>query len=109
MPNGANITPDQIIPLWYGFYHKLSRERTSYTTVTYSPVIDAKPVDIPILGSFAPDLTYSSSDCLERDDGGLHLQTHNVMVPYFFVTDRQNNARWTPFYTADVVNLTDEV
>ena len=46
MPNGANITPDQIIPICYGFDHNLSRERTSYTTVPYSPIIDAKPIDM---------------------------------------------------------------
>ena len=45
MLNGANVTPDQIIPFWYRLYHNLSRERTSYITVTYSPIIDAKPVD----------------------------------------------------------------
>jgi len=33
MLNDANITPDQI-------------ERTSYTTVLYSPIIDKKPVDM---------------------------------------------------------------
>ena len=43
--NGSNSTPDQIIPLRYGFYHNLSRDKTSYTTVTYSTIIDAKPAD----------------------------------------------------------------
>ena len=46
MPNGVNITPEQIIPIWYGFYHNLSRERTSYTTVLHTPIIYAKPVDM---------------------------------------------------------------
>ena len=32
MPNGGNITPGQIIPFWYGFYHNFSTARTSYTT-----------------------------------------------------------------------------
>ena len=49
MPNGGNITPDQIIPIWYGFYDNLSRERTSYTTLKYSQIIDAKPVDMAIM------------------------------------------------------------
>ena len=44
--NGANITPDQVILLWYGFYHNLSRERTSCTTIAYPPIIYAKPVDV---------------------------------------------------------------
>ena len=30
------------------------------------------------------------------------------MVQHFFVTNRQNNARWIKFYTADVLNLTFE-
>ena len=46
MPNGANITPDQIIPIWYEFYHNLSQERISHTTVQFSPIIDVKPVDM---------------------------------------------------------------
>ena len=46
MPNGANINPNHKNPLWYGFYHNLSRKRTSYTTVAYSPIIDAKPFDV---------------------------------------------------------------
>ena len=164
MSNGA--TTDQIIPLWHGFYHNLSRERTSYTTVIYSPIIDAKPAtmyttmrkckdmsaalgqhhafqtidlqlyafvqqlkwafpdelpkveiypvtNIPILGSFTPDITDPSSDLnvwIEREsDRGLHLQTQQVMVLHFFVTDRHNNARWTPFYSVDVLNLTYKV
>ena len=46
VPKGVDITPDQIIPFWYLFYHNFSRERTRYTTVTHSPIIDAKPVDM---------------------------------------------------------------
>ena len=34
------------MPLWYGFYPNLSRERSSYTTVLYSPIIDTKPVQM---------------------------------------------------------------
>ena len=46
----------------------------------------------------------------EREsDRGLHRQTQQVMVPYFFVTDRQTSGRWTPFYTTDVLNLPYEV
>ena len=41
--NVVDITPNQIVPFWTGFNHNLSRKRTSYTAVTYAPIIDAKP------------------------------------------------------------------
>ena len=60
---------------------------------------------------FTPDLTdFFLNVWKEREsDRGLHVQTQQVMVPHLFVTDRQTNARWTAFYTADVLNLAYEV
>ena len=46
VPNGVDITPNQMIPFWTGFNHNLSRKRTNYTAVTYAPIIDAKPSDM---------------------------------------------------------------
>ena len=46
VPNGVDITPNQINPVWTGFYHTLSRKRTSYTAVTYAPIIDANQADM---------------------------------------------------------------
>ena len=47
VPNGANVTPDQIITFCHVLHHSLPRDRPSYTTVTYSPIIDAKPAAWP--------------------------------------------------------------
>ena len=46
VPNGVDITPNQMIPFWTGFNHNLSRKRTSYTAVTYAPIIDIKPANM---------------------------------------------------------------
>jgi len=46
---------------------------------------------------------------VRSNDIGLHVHTQQDMVPHFSVTDWQNNARCTPFYTADVLNLKYEV
>ena len=51
IPNCANITLDQTIPLWYEFYRNLSRGRNSYIVVAYSLIIDAKPVDMATMYS----------------------------------------------------------
>ena len=41
---GVSSDYDKKIPIWYEVYHNLSQERTSYTTVLYSPISDANPV-----------------------------------------------------------------
>ena len=46
MPNVVDITPNQFIPFWSGFNHHLCRKRPSYTSITYAPIIDAKPADM---------------------------------------------------------------
>ena len=38
-----------------------------------------------------------------------HLQSAYSMLPYFFVANKTNYARWTPAYILDMLNLSDEV
>ena len=46
LPNGVDITPNQIIPFWTGFNYNFPRKRPSYTAVTYAPIIESKPADM---------------------------------------------------------------
>jgi hypothetical protein len=39
----------------------------------------------------------------------LHLHTQSLMLPYFFVADRTNYARYTPVYLLDMLELPGEV
>ena len=39
----------------------------------------------------------------------LHLKSVSAMLPYFFITNRTNYARWTPAYVLDMLNLPETV
>lgn len=46
----------------------------------------------------------------ERDGNWLlHLQSVSSMLPYFFVGNKTNYARWTPVYLMDMMNLPDDI
>ena len=46
----------------------------------------------------------------ERDGlWSLHLKTVYEMLPYFFVTNKNNYSRWTPAYTFDMLELPSEI
>ena len=42
-------------------------------------------------------------------DWNLHLISMKAMIPYFFVADRNNYARWTTVYVLDMLNIPIEV
>ncbi|KAK3085631.1 hypothetical protein FSP39_006444 [Pinctada imbricata] len=42
-------------------------------------------------------------------DWNLHLISMKAMIPYFFVANRNNYARWTPVYVLDMLNIPMEV
>jgi hypothetical protein len=39
----------------------------------------------------------------------MYLSSVRSMLPFFFVTNRNNYARWTPIYLLDMLNLPSEV
>ena len=39
----------------------------------------------------------------------MHLSSVRSMLPFFFVTNRNNYFRWTPIYLIDMLNLPSEV
>ena len=78
MANEAVITLNHVIPFSSGLNHKLSTKKTSYTAVTYAPIVNAKLA--AMAGAYTTMLKYQETLLDQLDGNVIQIGGFGVML-----------------------------